>query len=418
MKKVLIIGGGVEQIEAIKIAKEMGCFVIVTDMNPKAPGIKYANKSYIKSTTNIPGNIEVAEKEKIDGVMTVCSETAVMTVASVAEKLKLPSFSKKTAIKATNKLEMRNALKKENVLVSSYAVADCLQQAEIFINNNEGPWVLKPVDSSGQRGTYILRNKKQLENYFIKSLEYSKAGAVLIDRYLKGPEVHVAMQVINGNVHFLAISDRITLNEKHFGIAIRHVGPSSFSKEIMDAIKRVCIKSIKAIELFNGVATCEIIIEKNEPVLLEVAVRTPGGYLREVAMYLSGIDVTKTTIWNCLGEEKKIDEMKTERIYPAISVKFITMLNLDTSIEKIKTIEHIDQITKLDNIKTCNFHFETPFDVPELNSSVGRFGVIIASGLNKNQAISDTEKAFNMLKINGLHLKEYNSYNIFNEDFK
>lgn len=99
MKKILIIGAGIEQVPAIQIAKEMGHYVIISDMNMSAPGVKFSDSAYEVSTTSIDGNIEIAEKEKIDGVMTVCSETAVPTVAGVAEKMNLPSYSKDTALK-------------------------------------------------------------------------------------------------------------------------------------------------------------------------------------------------------------------------------------------------------------------------------------------------------------------------------
>jgi phosphoribosylaminoimidazole carboxylase (NCAIR synthetase) len=118
MKKILIIGAGVEQISAIKEAKKMGHFVIVTDMNPKAPGIKFADKFYEVSTTDAERNIEVAQKEQIDGVMTVCSETAVPTVAEVATRLNLQGFSPQTALFATNKEQMRKVVAQKGVRVA------------------------------------------------------------------------------------------------------------------------------------------------------------------------------------------------------------------------------------------------------------------------------------------------------------
>ena len=417
MKRILILGAGVEQIPAIRIAKEMGHYVIVTDMSMKAPGVKYADIAYPVSTTDISGNIEIARKERIDGVMTVSSETAVCSVAGVAEELNLPSYSMQTAINATNKAEMRKVLIANNVTVSPFAIAEDYDQVREFSSGIEGPWVLKPVDSSGQRGTFLIQEREKLEDAFNKSVGYSRAGKVLIDKFIKGPEIHVAMQIINRKVHFLALSDRITLNHKHFGIAVRHVGPSVVDKETRLAIQEMCEKSIASIGLLNGVATCELILDKGKPVLMEVAIRTPGGYLREVAMYLSGVDVVKSVIWNCLGQIKCLDDIKTEEIYPAISVKFITALNFDSRIRTVENIENIEVVRKMDGIKACNMHFEIPFNVPVLSSSVGRFGAIIGVGQNREEAKKRTEKAFSMLKINGCNLNEYVDYNKYNLEY-
>ena len=71
----------------------------------------------------------------------------------------------------------------------------------------------------------------------------------------------------------------------------------------------------------------------------------------------------------------------------------------------------------MENIKLCNFHYNTPFEVPNLENSVGRFGAIIATGNNPKQAISETEKAFKKLKLNGFSLNEYNDYSLYNNDF-
>lgn len=418
MKRILILGAGVEQVPAIKMAKEMGHFVIVTDMNLKAPGIEYADAAYDVSTTDVKGNIDIARRVNIDGVMTVSSETAVCSVAGVAEELGLPSYSMETAINATNKAEMRKVLSYRNVEVSPYMIANTINQTLDFANRISGPWVLKPVDSSGQRGTFLIDDKKELEKAFLRAVHFSKAGKVLIDKFMKGPEIHVAMQVINKEVYFLALSDRVTLNRKHFGIAIRHVGPSIIDEETESLIKKLCENSIESIGLENGVATCELILDNGKPVLMEVAIRTPGGYLREVAMYLSGVDVVRSTIWNCLGENRTIREMITEDIFPAVSVKFISALNLNNSISEVHKIDNIGKVLKKEGIKECKIHFELPFEVPELTSSVGRFGAIIAVGNNREEAKTRTEEAFNLLRFNGYPLQEYKDYNPFNLDFK
>ena len=71
----------------------------------------------------------------------------------------------------------------------------------------------------------------------------------------------------------------------------------------------------------------------------------------------------------------------------------------------------------MDGIKACNMHFEIPFNVPVLSSSVGRFGAIIGVGQNREEAKKRTEKAFSMLKINGCNLNEYVDYNKYNLEY-
>ncbi len=416
-QKLLIIGAGVEQIPAIVEAKKMGHKVIVSDMSDKAPGIKYADKFYKISTTDKNGNLNIAKKEKIDGVLTVCSETAVPTVAYVAQQLGLYGYNEFTANVATNKALMREVLTKHEVPFSPFIVAREFEEVTEFCSRIGGPWVVKPVDSSGQRGTTLIYSFDKLQEAFFLAKKYSKVQQVLVDKYLQGPEVHVTMQVIDGQPHILAISDRITLNRENFGIAVRHLGPSELPTELEEEIKNVCSKSINAIKLKDGVATCELIIQDNKPFLMEIAIRVPGGYLREVAMLLSGIDIVKTTIWTALGKKLSLEQMKTEDKYKAVSVKFISENNLDKSLKVVHEISNADA-SLYNNVKLINFHFSVPFEVPPLRSSVGRFGVIIAVGDSRAEAIRNSEEAFNNIKLNGTNLIEYVNYNENNVDFK
>jgi biotin carboxylase len=417
MKKILIIGAGIEQVPAIVEAKNMGHHVIVTDMNMKAPGVKYADAAFEISTTDTEKNIKIARQENIDGVMTVCSETAVPTVAGVAETLGLPSFSMETATRATNKEKMREVLEYNHVKVAPYIISRSLEEAKNFITQTGKRWVIKPVDSSGQRGTTVFSDPKQLPEAFDKAISSSPAKAALLDEFIEGPEVHVTMITINGEVHFLALSDRITLTGNNFGIAVRHLGPSQLDTTTTEKIQGLCRKSVRAIGLENGVATCELVLRDGEPYVMEIAIRVPGGYLREVAMYLSGIDIVKSTIYHCLDKVRSFEELITEESFPAVSVKFISTPNLDPGLKKITSIENINKVVSRKEIKLCNFHFEGEFEIPQLKSSVGRFGAIVCVGDSREEVIEKTEDAFKTLRINGTELTEYDNYNPYNTLF-
>ena len=61
MKSILLLGGGPEQADAIKISKELGYNTIVLDSNPLAVGRKFADKFIqcdIKNSSQVFRNIE------------------------------------------------------------------------------------------------------------------------------------------------------------------------------------------------------------------------------------------------------------------------------------------------------------------------------------------------------------------------
>ena len=62
-QNLLIVGAGIETIPAILEAQKMGIYVIVTDKNPNAPGIKYANDFLIACTYDV--KVSVAKSKSI-----------------------------------------------------------------------------------------------------------------------------------------------------------------------------------------------------------------------------------------------------------------------------------------------------------------------------------------------------------------
>ncbi len=416
MKKILIVGAGIEQVPAIKIAKEMGHTVLVSDMSPAAPGIPFADKSYIVSTKDYEGNLKIASEENIDGIMTLCSETAIPVVAKVSSKLGLPGFSERTAFAATNKGAMRETMLQNNVAMSPFVMATNLGQALDFVQKTTPPWVVKPSDSSGQRGTTFVNDARDIPKAYEFAIKYSNDNTALIDQFIDGPEINVTALLDKGKIKFLSLSNRVTLGAPNFGIAVRHIAPVHLDSEGRKQIMDMSVQTIRAIGLENGIAYPQIIMSKEGPRFVEIAVRIPGGHMREVAMHLSGIDMIKTTIWQSLGIDLNTKNIQTESSYPSVSIKFITSKNINIKNETVRKIDGIEDALKDPNVKTCYLRLPFGKKVPELQNSVGRFGSIIVTGNSKKETLLKTEEIFNNIKVNDIPLEEYSNYNPYNKD--
>ena len=89
-KKMLFLGGIMQQIPAITRAKELGYHVITADYLPENPGHKYSDEYYNVSTTDLKGVLALAQSLQIDGIVAYASDPAAPTAAYVAEKMGLP----------------------------------------------------------------------------------------------------------------------------------------------------------------------------------------------------------------------------------------------------------------------------------------------------------------------------------------
>ena len=208
--KLLVLGGGSGQISIIKKAKEMGHQVIVSDYYEDAPGKKYADYGETVSTFDIKSNIEVAKKYCVDGVLTSGTDQPVYTAARIAEELNLPSFlSTDTALKVTNKAEMKRVYKKADIPSVKHKF---LEQdfSDSELKNFSFPVVVKPLDSQGQRGVFKLNSIEEVRKRFAEVLSFSRENKILIEEYYNSGEITVSGWVNKAKLKILTITDRVT----------------------------------------------------------------------------------------------------------------------------------------------------------------------------------------------------------------
>lgn len=88
--KILILGGGFQQLPAIRKAHELGLTVLLVDYLPDAPGRSETDQSFLISTRDKDKILELARKEDVNGILAFASDPAEETAAYVAEKMGLP----------------------------------------------------------------------------------------------------------------------------------------------------------------------------------------------------------------------------------------------------------------------------------------------------------------------------------------
>tara|TARA_Y100000590_G_C15721491_1_gene1013681 strand:+ start:1262 stop:3010 length:1749 start_codon:yes stop_codon:yes gene_type:complete len=392
-KKILIIGSGSEQISAIKEAKKMGIFVISTDKDNKAPGKKFSNKFYNLDTKDVKGNLKIAKKNKVNGVMTLCSETSVPTVNLIAKTLKLPFHKTSTVINSTNKYFMKKNFLKYKIPTSNFFLVHSFFELKKKIKKIKYPCVIKPLNLYGQKNVYKLSNSVDIKKRYFAC---SKSGKkpIILEKFIEGQEINVVALIKNKKIKILSLSDRNTFRYgKSFGIAYEHCYPSSASKNNLSKIKVITKKFVKALNISEAVIYPQFIVTNNSKIYtVEVAIRIPGGNMRELSMLASGIDPVRFEIARTLGLKKSFLYSKIYKKNKSILIYFFTKHNFKSSsqispkkISKIKKSKEVFSIY-LPKLKK----------IPNLETSASRFGyIILASNKRKNLKT----KLVNFLKL-------------------
>lgn len=399
MKRLLIIGAGTEQVVAIQMARSMGIEVVVTDLNAAAPGMAMAHHAETVSTSDVQGNLRVAKQYKVNGVMTLSSETAVPVVAHIAETMGLPGFSVDTAYWATNKNAMRERFALFGVPTPASLNVSSLMAVVDFVQRHSLPVVIKPSNSSGQRGTHKIEQADQLSSALEDALRYSTDGQAIIEKFHEGPEINVTAAVQDGVIHWLSFSDRITAAAPHFGIALEHRSPSFIGAQALASVREASERAIRAVELQNGIAYPQVLWTDEGPKVLEIAVRIPGGYMSDVALHSSGVDMVEFSIRQALGEIDPLGACKQHAVKQALSVRFVTSLDITNTEAPIHHISGLTQAAQMPGVEWVRCNLKPSDCVPTLTHSGGRFGAVLAFGHTAQDAAQRSLAAVQQIRF-------------------
>ena len=307
-KRVLILGAGNAQIDAIEYCKARGYKVVgcsYTTVDCGIPHLDYFEQVDIKS---LEGVAALAQKYGVMAIYSVGSDLAMPTVMKVSEMLGLPHFiSYETAETCHSKGKMREALGQGFEGNAAFITAGSLEEALAY---TDFPAMMKPVDSQGQRGCFKVDSADDIREHFAASLDYSFEGKVIIEEFIDGPEVSVNAYMQDGALKFAIVSDRYAFDEYPGGIIKEHRVPSSFAdaetaRKCEDLAARVDGK----IGSTDGPAYVQSKLRNgSEPVLLEVTPRLDGCHMWNLIKHYCGADLLDACFRHLLEGASVLDE--------------------------------------------------------------------------------------------------------------
>lgn len=393
-KKLMILGASILQLPAIEKAKEMGLDVVVVDMNPNAVGFNVPGiEKEIISTIDIQAVISAAKRHRIDGIMTLATDMPMRTVAAVANEMDLIGIDEETALKATNKAEMRKALQLNNVPIPKFYVVSNKDEYKEVVKQFDVPFIVKPADSSGSRGIFEVKNIHN-DTLVIEAYEYchpfSKVGDVVVEEYMEGPEVSVETLTVNGECHVIQITDKLTTGAPHY-VEMGHSQPTMLSNEIAEQISKVAKAANKAIGIKNGPSHTEIIVTKEGPKIVELGARLGGDNITTHLVPLStGVNMVECCIKIALGEMPDIKKKWNK----GSAIRYF-----EQHAGVIDSIEGVDKAEEIDGVQQISIVHGVGEEVTEINSSGERMGFVIAQDADVDAAIKDCLVALTKINV-------------------
>lgn len=310
-KRILILGAGNAQIDAINLCHEMGYEVYGCSYTNTDRGIPLLDDFRQIDIKNVEGVAAYAKESGVAAIYSVGSDLAVPTVMKASEILGLPHFmSSETAAICHSKHLLRETLGRDFVGNVDFITCESLEDALGF---DGFPAMMKPVDSQGQRGCFRVDSVKDIEANFAVSLDYSICGKVIIESFVDGPEVSVNAYMQDGELKFGLVSDRIAFDEYPGGIINKHILPSVFPQEVRDKAVDLTKRIAQNVGILNGPCYCQIKVMDGEPYVLEMAPRLDGCHMWNLIKHYCGADLLKASFEQLLEGKSVLDE---EVVFP------------------------------------------------------------------------------------------------------
>jgi len=320
-KTLLIVSGGVEAVDAVVRAKQMGLSVVVSDINPEAPGFAHADSCLIADVYGPSETAAAAERysrkvRRIDGVICVAAD-APLTVAAVCERLGIAGISRASAELASDKLAMKHRFAEAGVPIPWFAEVETPQALQRIAIERGRDLVIKPVDSRGSRGVQRVAHLEDMTKAFFFARSHSPSDRVMVEQYLDGPQISTESVVVGGRCWTPGFSDRnYEFLERYAPFFIENGGdlPSHLPPELQAKVKHVVARAAAALGITNGTVKGDIVVHKGEAYVIELAARLSGGFFcsREIPLN-TGVDFVGAAIKLALGEA--VDEAELEPKY-------------------------------------------------------------------------------------------------------
>lgn len=300
MNKIMVLGGGADQIDLLLNLKKRGFYTILIDYNENPVAKPYADIHVQKSTLDQNVVLKLAEESNIDGIITTNTDQALLTVAYVANKLNLPhQFSYEQARNITNKLYMKEVMVQNGISTAPFVK---------IISGNEDisrlrfPIIVKPADCNSSKGVNKVSDINSYKSFLNYAITLSRSHTAIVEEFIDGREISVDAYVTPTGVKILMTGELRKASVNSSGKVIyQNIIPADISEVIKGKINRTAQKISTAFNLSNTPLLIQAIIRNDDIYVIEFSARLGGGGKHRTINKFTGFDVLNANIDSIFG---------------------------------------------------------------------------------------------------------------------
>ena len=407
--KILVLAGGFDQIALIKELKQKGNFILLADYYENPPAKQYSDRFCNISTLDEDNITKLAVEEKVDLITTACTDQALLTVAKVSEKLKLPCYlNTKQALAITNKYYMKQVFLDNNIQTARFYIFDkAVEINEQIQKINFFPAIVKPSDCNSSKGVTKVNNVNELKRALQNAYTLSRSKKVIVEEFVDGVEISVDVWIEDKVPKIMSISEtkKMWENEHNFTICASSY-PVFLNIKQKNNLKKEISKITKSFKIYNGPLLVQAIIRNDEIYVVEFSARMGGGTKYCLIEYMTGINIMKKYVDFILTGNARLPMVKKSEM----SYRLIYLYSNNGTIKKLEGFREI----VLSKIAEEVFLYKKENDrIFQKLTSSDRIAGILVSGKSQDEIDNKLKIILQSVRV----LDENNNNMIFSHDY-
>ncbi|MFF9436434.1 ATP-grasp domain-containing protein [Streptomyces sp. NPDC014735] len=240
---------------------------------------------------------EIALRQPISGVTTYL-EHHVELAAQLAKELGLPGADPEAVAACRDKARTRQLLAEHGVPSARSVLVGNAEEAAAAADAIGYPVVVKPRGLGGSAGVRRADYREHVTAYYEEAaaatligLEDSAVPGVLVEAYLRGPEISVECLVRSrGDVHLAAITRKRLGTEPAF-LETGHLVDATDPLLDDPALHHVVTEAIKAVGITTGILHVEVRLTSQGPRIIELNARLGGDLIPRLVHLATGVSL-------------------------------------------------------------------------------------------------------------------------------
>lgn len=381
--ELLLVGAGAMGTPYVPAARRQGARICLIETAHHLERLRDS----VDVTYETPGGAEeawartafaAAADRAFDGVLAF-SEPQVIAAALLQDQLALPGPSLRAALISRNKALQRSCFGARGVPQPEYLLADDLGAASDWARDRF-PVVVKPLTGAGSVGVEYVPDAA---GYLSIVARRSGGGQLLVESAIAGPEFSCEALVDRRRVVFSNLTVKETTGPPHF-VETGHRAPHSFDPPTAARIDRFVREVVAVLGVATGIIHLEFRLAPTGPMLIEIAVRTPGDYLMDMLSLVYGLDMYEAVVRMALGLPPDLPAPCRPQAYAAVRMVLARP-------GRITAVEGLAEVRRHPAVVRAEVRRQPGDVVGQLRSSGDRVGhVLLRAGSPAELAAAET----------------------------